>query len=116
MGGGWDSIFVRDITQQVTVGIACGVLIPYGETDDEHSLTLALEDQDGAHITGPLTVKFKTGRPPTLDRGAFMHLPFAIKAEYPLPAYGTYIVRATVDNNPEATRSTSFSARPIVGA
>ena len=45
-----------------------------------------------------------------------MHLPFAIKAEYPLPAYGTYVVRATVDNNPEATRSTTFRARPIPGA
>jgi hypothetical protein len=116
MGGGWDSIFVRDISQQVTVGIACGILIPYGETDDEHSLTLALEDQDGEQVTSPLTVKFKTGRPPTLDRGASMHLPFAIKAEYPLPAYGTYVVRATVDNNPEATRSTTFRARPIPGA
>lgn len=116
MGGGWDSIFVRDISQRVAMGIACGILIPYGETDEEHTLTLAIEDQDGVQVASPLTVKFKTGRPPTLERGAPMHLPFAIKAEYVLPGYNTFIVKATVDNRAESSRSTSFTAKPVPGA
>ena len=116
MGGGWDSIFVRDISQHVAIGIACGILIPYGETDEEHTLTLAIENQDGGQVASPLTVKFKTGRPPTLDRGASMHLPFAIKAEYTLPEFGTYVVRATVDGRADSSRATSFAARPVPGA
>jgi hypothetical protein len=116
MGGGWDSIFVRDISQRVAMGIACGVLIPYGETDEEHTLVLSIEDQDGGQVASPLTVKFKTGRPPTLERGAPMHLPFAIKAEYQLSGYGTFVVRATIDNRTDASRTTSFSARPVPGA
>jgi hypothetical protein len=116
MGGGWDTMHVRNIEQPVPMSIACGILVPWAETDDDHTLTITTEDQDRNQVAPPLTVTFKTGRSANLERGAPTHVPFAIKAEFVLPTLGTYVIRATVDARPEGGRSTAFSVRQATGA
>lgn len=111
MGGGWDTIVSADISRPLALAMACGVLVPWNETDDDHSVSLRLDDVDGHSIAPPLTIQFKTGRPPTLQRGAVTHVPFAIKAEIQFPAAGEYVVIARVDDRPEGERRLAFFVR-----
>lgn len=111
MGGGWDSVTVTDITRPVPMAIACGVSVPWVETDDAHQLSLAITDQDGKEVAPRLQASFKTGRSPNLERGHPAHVPFAIKAELPFPGAGTYLISATVDDNVETRRKLAFHIR-----
>lgn len=97
MGGGWDTMQVRDLSRPIPLSFACGVEIPWNVTDDDHTLAIGIRNADGTEIAPPLSVTFRTGRPPTLERGASMHLPFAVKGEFPFPAFGAYTITATVD-------------------
>jgi len=111
MGGGWDSMSVTDISRPVPMAIACGVNVPWVDTDDMHVLSLAIADQDGKEVAPRLQASFKTGRSPDLERGQPTHVPFAIKAELVFPGAGTYVISATVDDNLEARRKLAFHIR-----
>lgn len=111
MGGGWDTMFVRDLSLSVGVSFACGVAIPWNVTDDDHTLTVDIRDADGTPIAPPLSLSFRTGRPPTLERGAAMHVPFAVKGEFRFPAYGAYTINAAVDGA-EPARQFQFFVKP----
>jgi hypothetical protein len=108
MGGGWSTIASTDISRPLALAMACGVLVPWTETDDDHSVSLRIDDADGHDIVPPLTIQFKTGRPATLQRGATTHIPFAIKAEIQFPAAGEYVVIARVDDRPEGEQRLTF--------
>lgn len=111
MGGGWDSVQIADFQRPVPVAIACGVLVPWNETDEDHSLTIGVHTEDGEDVTPPVAVRFKTGRSPGMERGASTHVPFVLKAEVQLPGSGGYSVSATVDERPETRRTFQFWAR-----
>ncbi len=105
MGGGWDAIFVPALQSPVTLSIACGVNVTYNETDDEHSLSVAVRDLDGIAVGQPITLSFRTGRSPMLARGASTHVPIAIKAAYPFSRYDEYVIAAAVDDRHESRLS-----------
>lgn len=111
MGGGWDSVTVTDIARPVPIAIACGINVPWSETDNAHELSLAITDQDGKEVAPRLQASFKTGRSPNLERGHPAHVPFAIKAELVFPVAGTYVISATVDDNAETRRKLAFHIR-----
>jgi hypothetical protein len=115
MGGGWDTVWGVNIDQPLDISIACGVLVPYNETDDNHALTLAIHDLDGTAVAPPLAASFKTGRPPTLERGASTHVPFAIRAQLKFPAHGEYRIVATVDSRADGARQLAFWVQPAPG-
>lgn len=98
MGGGWDSVGVLNPEAPVPIKIACGVVVPYTETDEDHTLSLSVRTLDGGEIAPPLTVGFRTGRAPTLQRGAPTHVPFAIHAQFTFPGPGQYVVAASLDD------------------
>lgn len=108
MGGGWDRITVQNLELPVQLSIACGLLVPYNETDDDHRLTLAIRTVDGEPIAPPLEVGFRTGRAPTLMRGADTHIPFAIGAEFVFPDAGEFSVVASIDDRLEDARRLAF--------
>lgn len=111
MGGGWDTMYIRDLGSPVALSFACGVAIPWNVTDDDHTLTVDIRDPDGAQIAPPFALTFRTGRPPTLERGAAMHLPFAVKGEFTFPSYGSYTIHAAVDSG-DGGRQFQFFVRP----
>jgi hypothetical protein len=115
MGGGWDTIFVLEIGQPVPLSIACGAIIPYNETDEDHQLTLTVVNQDAVEVAPPLTVGFRSGRAPTLERGAATHVPFAINAAFIFPARGAYVLTAAIDSRPEAERRLTFHIKEQSG-
>jgi hypothetical protein len=111
MGGGWDTIFVANMQTPAPLSIACGALIPYTETDEDHQLTLSILTADGEPVAPPLAVGFRTGRAPTLERGAPTHVPFAIKAAFVFPSPGSYTVVAAVNGRTETQRRLPFYVR-----
>lgn len=116
MGGGWDSLAVQNLELPVPLSIACGVLVPYNETDEDHTLTLALRTPDGADIAPALNVRFRTGRAPTLHRGADSHVPFAIRAEFTFPGPGEFAVVGSVDDRGADAQRFKFYIVPVPGA
>ena len=88
-GGGWDSLAVQDISRPVRLAFACGVEIPWAETEKEHTLALSIQTADGKALTSPYTQTFQTGRPPDLVPGTAARVPFAIQWDVTFPAYGT---------------------------
>jgi hypothetical protein len=116
MGGGWDQILVQQIDAPVSLQIACGVNVPYNDTDDEHTLSVTIADPDGKPIGPTLNLTFKTGRSPNLARGAATHIPFAIKAGFVFPKYDEYVVVATIDARDEDVKRLSFYVRPAPGS
>jgi hypothetical protein len=111
MGGGWDQLNTTNVSVPAKIAIACGVQVPWGETDDDHTLSLAVEDSDGSPVAPVLEVGLKTGRAPQMVRGSAAHVPFAIQAEIEFPGPGTYVVVATVDARPEDGRRLPFHVR-----
>lgn len=84
--------------------------MPWNETDDEHTLTIRLQDADANAVAPDLNASFRTGRPPTLPKGAMTHTPFAVKAGLKLPGPGSYTFVATIDSNAELARRLQFHA------
>lgn len=113
MGGGWDTISVANFDLPVTISVACGVSVPWNETDDEHTLTIRLQDADGQLIAPDLNATFRTGRAATLPKGAATHAPFAIKAGLKLPGPGSYTFVGIIDNEPQFARRLQFHASLI---
>lgn len=113
MGGGWDTISVTNFELPITISLACGVQVPWIETDDEHTLTIRLQDADGQPVAPDLNANFRTGRAPTLPKGAATHAPFAIKAGLKLPGPGSYTFVATIDDEPQLSRRLQFHANVV---
>lgn len=108
MGGGWDTLWIGDITRSAPLEIACGIQIPYNETDEEHRLTLAMTTPDGVEIAPPVDIRLRAGRAPTLERGAPTHVPFAVRAEFQFPRHGEYVLSAVVNGREESGRRLPF--------
>lgn len=113
MGGGWDSMKVSSIDIPHALSFACGITVPWNATDEDHTLTLTVDDADGQPVSPPLSVTFKTGRSPALERGAATRIPFAVKAEIKFPAFGGYVLRGRVDELDDGARRMPFFVRPI---
>jgi hypothetical protein len=111
MGGAWDHVFATNLEGSIPLHIACGVLIPYLETDDQHTLEVAFEDTDGTAVVPSFSLAFKTGRPPTLEKGAKMRLPLAFETRIKFPKFDAYTISATVDGRPETSRRLAFYVR-----
>lgn len=112
MGGAWDHIFATSLEGAIPLHIACGVLIPYLETDDQHTLEVTFEDTDGTAVVPSFSLAFKTGRPPTLEKGAKMRLPLAFETQIKFPKFDAYTISATVDGRPDESAPCFLRARP----
>ncbi len=115
MGGGWDQLTTPDLSGPLKLSIACGVQVPWNETDDDHTLSLVVEDPDGNPVAPALQVGIKTGRSPSMVRASSAHVAFAIQAALQFPNAGTYVVVTTVDDRPGSGRRLPFHIR-LTGA
>lgn len=108
MGGGWDTMTIQNLELPAPLSVACGVVVPYNETDEDHRLSLAVRTPDGPDIAPPLEITFRTGRAPTLQRGANTHIPFAIRAQFVFPGPGEFAIVASLDDRADGARTFSF--------
>src|SRR3990172_5321014 len=115
-GGGFDTMLVPAVPQTISLAIACGVLIPWGEAEKEQTLSVSVATAGGRALAPSHRQTFRTGRAPGLLPNAPVHVPFAITWELTFPDYGRYAVIATVDARRNAERRLEFSVRPAPGA
>ena len=107
MGGGWDRLYVPDFAQPQSISIAVGILVPWNATNQNHSLTGRIEDDDGQEITN-WSLSFNAGRPPLLVTGQQQRVILAFQVAIILPGLGTYAVIALINDN-ESKRAAFYA-------
>ena len=110
MGGGWDRMYVPDFSQQQSISIATGILVPWNATNNNHSLAIRLETQDANELAA-LSLNFKAGRPPLLGQAESQRVVLAFQLAIRLPGPGTYVVKALINN--EESKKAIFYAQML---
>ena len=107
-GGGWDTLFVRDVGLPVAFAFACGVQVPWAEADAQHKLVLAVAGADGSPIAPPHEETLRVGRSRLAGPQATAHLPFAIRWDLTFSTYGRFELTAVVDGRADDARRVPF--------
>lgn len=97
MGGSWDRIQPPSFPHRMMLGIALGVRIPFNHTDEQHTVSVEVQ-QDDKRLVG-FEAKLTTGRPPGMA-GMDMLVPMAFNIPVGIPAEGQLVLRAAVDGRP----------------
>lgn len=93
-GGGWDRLTVNTgFPHKRGVGVATSVCVPWGDTNTEGHLRVALANQDGEEL-GHFEGRFKVGRPPDLPEGSNQRIQIAGGFSAELKEPGIYVVTA----------------------
>ena len=97
MGGGWENYTVPDPSRPVRFGVAIAIMVPWGATNERHTLTLRIENADGQAATPTMSAEFQVGRPPALPPGAEQRIVWAFNGDFALPAPSEYRLVAAID-------------------
>ncbi|MBI2917901.1 MAG: hypothetical protein HYY01_07875 [Chloroflexi bacterium] len=111
MGGGWSEWRWPDFNLPISFGIAAGVLVPWNATNEEHTLSVFIEHEDGTRIEPQVTAKLNVGRPPSAVRGQSFLTVIAVNSSWKLSGEGMY--RAVAVLGEEERRHASFRAVQI---
>ena len=99
-------------TAAVNIGVGVSTIVPWSETNKEHSLTVAIENEDGQVLWEATDIKVEVGRSPGTVAGTDFRPQIAINAIMPCPPLGGYRVRATFAKH---TKSAAFRVAPPPG-
>lgn len=113
-GGGWNMLGTSTFPfHQPRIGLGVVIGIPYTATNRNHTLTIHLENEDGARVslssaseegeaepaTTTVQAQFNIGRPPTLQSGDAQTLPFALNVDQlRFESPGSYSVVIEIDS------------------
>jgi hypothetical protein len=106
MGGGWENYTVPEGNRPVRFGVAIAIMVPWSATNEQHALSLRIEDADGRVVTPSMTGEFQVGRPAVLPPGAEQRILWALNGDFALPVPGEYRLIAAIDG--EDSEWTSF--------
>lgn len=100
-GGGWTEhsrVLTPNGPALSHLGIGVSVQVPWTATNQPHTLTLIIEDEDATPIF-KMEAQINVGRPPQLPAGSEqpVQLGFPLNLVFPHP--GTYRIVATVDEH-----------------
>jgi hypothetical protein len=96
MGGGWNMLHFPELPVEHAFGIAFGLDVPWDETNQRHTLSLEIEDPDGARLGDEFSFEFETGRPPGLVPGQDQRIVLSLEARVELAASGPHAVVMSV--------------------
>jgi hypothetical protein len=82
---------------QLRADIALSVLVPWGETNQTHVMTLCLVDEDQKEVL-KVESEFVAGRPPTAKPAQDLRQLIAIKGPFPIKKPGAYKLVMTLDS------------------
>lgn len=97
IGGGWDSLTLNappPVAHSCAVAVAFSV--PWNETNQQHNIEIAIEDQDGDNLVN-VEGRVEVGRPPGIPLGKAQRVQMAIKLALTLESLGTHVVVARVE-------------------
>ena len=101
LGGGWDTLFVGSFpAQHHALGIALRLRVPWAAAGTKLSLTIDLEDEDGASILSEKKLRhdFVTRQPRGVPEGSDLGIVRAFTFNnVPLPSPGSYSFVISVD-------------------
>jgi len=96
MGGGWNMLHFPELPVEHGFGIAFGLDVRWDETNQRHTLTLQIEDPDGARLGDEFSFEFETGRPPGLVPGQDQRIVLSLEARLELETPGPHAVIMSV--------------------
>jgi len=103
IGGAWDRWNSRTYPSPIRVGIAIGLLVPWDETNQKHSISVSIVDADGGRVVPEMGADVEVGRPPGMRAGSAQRAVLAINAGFPLASPGRYEVCVAGPNGVEKT-------------
>lgn len=86
------------------IGIACTILVPWGDTNRRHRLTISIEHADGGReplINGD--IEFEAGRPAGAPGGSDQRAAIAMNADVVFPEAGHYVLRVRLSSGDTRT-------------
>lgn len=105
-GGGWDNVLTAVWPATLTASVGILLRVPWGETNEEHTIELDIVDADGKSILpppGPLRGAVNAGRPPQLEPGTDQVTPLAIVLNgTKIEKAGRYVVEFSIDGQEKA--------------
>lgn len=116
MGAGWTDMRRRRTPKGATppshFGIGLMVLVPWSFTNQQHRLSIWIEDEDAAPLWKGEN-RFQVGRPEMLPSGAEQRNAIAISVTSNFPRAGGYRVCAEVNEQVETRKTYSFRIHDI---
>jgi hypothetical protein len=104
-GGGWTEATVQGPNEAFRMGIALGILVPWGEANRPHRLALRIEHEDGGEPLLRIEGTGEAGRPAGAQRGADLRSSIAFNGVLQFPRPGGYRVVADIG---QVSKSLSF--------
>ncbi len=113
LGGGWTIVWAPDFPLTHNAAIAVGMMVDWPETNQKHSIEVALVTGDGQQVGEPLVGgDFEVGRPPGMPPGAAQRFMLAAAVALNLDKPGPYEIVVRVDGTD--VTSASFQAMKVV--
>ncbi|HEX5590449.1 MAG TPA: hypothetical protein VFX65_09190 [Candidatus Limnocylindrales bacterium] len=100
LGGGSDRHRAASFPTQLKADIALAILVPWGETNQQHQLVLRIEDED-AKAMARVESNFDLGRPASAIPGQDLRFLVAVKGPFPIAHAGGYKVSLEIDGEPQ---------------
>ncbi len=97
MGGGWDTFNIGN-DEPASFSVALAIMMPWHATNQDHMLTLSLQDADANELLR-VQAGLRTGRPPTMAEPAEQRVMIAFPVSVRFPTSGTYAVIGTIGDN-----------------
>ncbi len=113
MGGGWQELYVSDFDHPAPVSLAVGVLVPWNATNQDHTLKVYLEHEDGTRLPPDVSLQLNAGRPPGAVPGQSFRAIVAINGNWKL--LGPRMYRAIAVVGDTTPRYAAFRALPMPG-
>lgn len=109
LGGGWTVLWGRSFPINHTIAVAVGIMVPWEETNQAHSVEILILSEDGNQIGQPLVSgQLEVGRPPGIPPGTAQRAMMAVSGPVSIESPGRYEVVVRV--NGENMKHTAFTA------
>jgi hypothetical protein len=92
MGGGWNMLRFPQLPIEHQFGIAFGLDVPWGETNQPQTLELEIHDPDGNRLGDEFSLEFETGRPPGSVPGQDQRIVLSLAASVGFDSAGPHAV------------------------
>lgn len=110
-GGGWDRLGLAEVPAKWAISFAAGILVPWNATNQEHTITFAIVDDDGVATDFRTEARFNVGRPPHLTVGEVQRVMIAFPQIFvTFPTYGGYVLSVAL--NDVVAKTVTFAVVP----